>query len=87
MIIDAQRLSELMSGHTEPETHAEELFLEAYELANQGLLLKDMLITGEILDRLTYTDLVMYIVGYAMGQATFEEVKNLLEDYDTDKVH
>jgi len=84
--IDIQRLTALMQGTEEPKTDAEEWFVDALNFGQEGYMLRDLLMEGEILDKLKYDELVMYVVGYAMGQAMYEE-EEFINNGGHDTIH
>lgn len=82
-MIDLQRVDELISGVSEPQNSAEELFILAYNSGiSEELFFHCMLSLGNSLDKLTLEEIHYFMLGYAMGQADklTNELDELLEN-------
>lgn len=80
MILDSERILELIKGIALPTNDNERYFLEGYNHGFSGTLLKDIIIENIEVNKMDYSEFMNYIIGYSFGQAY--NMDDEFEDYD-----
>lgn len=79
--IDIQRLYDLLAGKKMPEDLGDEVFLASYVAGVSGIIFhKHLMEVANLLDQLTFDELFILMLGYAMGQKDLEEQEGELEE-------